>query len=408
VRNYFMTACSKFNTDERRRFGDFLATKCLFVLIIARNIDQGHRIFTVLNDRGLDLEIQDIVKAEVMASFRGTAAVKEAEQIWDEAANRVLEGSDYKDRKNKRFTEFFSHIRTIFGQHRPPVINGIRVLMAEMGGQKFLTDVIKPYAEITHQIFNANHEGSLQSAQINRLLTYLGWQRSADWMPATMLWMQLNRADPTRTLAFLQQMDRFAYALRLQCLASNKRTARFQPLIKAINDNPGIDPSALPFALTDKEKRHVSVNLNRLHERNAQVCKLVLLRLNDEIGGGLQYIDQDKYTVEHILPKNAGSDSDWQQRFTPEQRDKSLQVLGNLTLVTRSQNERAANMAFSGKKAIYFETKGGGSPLAITKQLAEIDQWGPAELANRSNLMLSRINEIWQLSAVADPLEVEE
>jgi Protein of unknown function DUF262/Protein of unknown function (DUF1524) len=396
VRNYFITACSKFNGEERRRFATFLTTKCLFVLIIARNIDQGHRIFTVLNDRGVDLEIQDIVKAEVMASFRGQDAVKEAERIWDDAAKRILEGADRTDQTSKRFTEFFSHIRTIFGHHRPPVINGIRLVMGELGGQAFLTDVVQPYAAVTHQILNANHSGSLQSVHINRLLTYLGWQRSADWMPSTMLWMQMNRNDPTRTLAFLKEMDRFAYALRLQCLASNKRTARFQPLIKAIIDNPAIDPSELPFTLDDKEWRHVAMNLTKLHDRNAQICKLVLLRLNDEISGSLQNLDPEKYSVEHILPKNSGAESEWQQLFTPELREKSVQVLGNLTLVTKSQNERASNMDFAGKKAIYAEARGGG-PLAITRELIDVAQWGPAELAARSDLMLARINQIWQI-----------
>ena len=399
VRNYFMAACSKFNSDERRRFATFLTTKCLFVLIIARNIDQGHRIFTVLNDRGVDLEIQDIVKAEVMSAFREPGAVKEAERIWDEAAARILAGPEDKEQKNKRFTEFFSHIRTIYGHHRPPVINGIRLVMAELGGEKFLTEVIQPYAAITHQIIHANHVGSLQSAEINRLLTYLGWQRSADWMPSTMLWMHLNRAEPTRTLAFLREMDRLAYALRLQCLASNKRTARFQPLIKAINDDPDVDPSDLPFTLDDRERRHVAMNLSRLHERNAQICKLVLMRLNDEIAGDLQNVDPEKYSVEHILPKNPGAESEWQQLFTAEQREKSMQVLGNLTLVTKSQNERASNMDFGGKRAIYAEVKGGTGPLAITKELINATQWGPAELGARSELMLARINTIWNIPA---------
>jgi Protein of unknown function (DUF1524)/Protein of unknown function DUF262 len=397
VRNYFLAACSKFSNEERRRFATFLTTKCLFVMIIARNIDQGHRIFTVLNDRGVDLEIQDIVKAEVISAFREPGAALEAERVWDEAAARILEGPDDKEQKNKRFTEFFSHIRTIYGHPRPPIINGIRLVLGEMGGQKFLTDVIQPYAAISHQIVNASHTGSLQSAQINRHLTYLGWQRSADWMPSTMLWMQLNRADPTRTLAFLKEMDRFAYALRLQCLATNKRTARYQPLIKAIMDNPTLDASELKFTLEDKECRHVAMNLGRLHERNAQICKLVLLRLNDEIAGELQNVDPEKYSVEHILPKNSGADSEWQQLFTPDQREKSIHMLGNLTLVTKSQNERAANMDFAGKRAIYAEVRAGTGPLPITRELVDVERWGPAELAARSELMLARINAIWQI-----------
>ncbi len=397
VRNYFVTACTKFSNDERRRFATFLTTKCLFVMIVARNIDQGHRIFTVLNDRGVDLEIQDIVKAEVISAFREPNAIEAAERTWEAAATQILEGPEDKEQKNKRFIEFFSHIRTIYGHPRPPIINGIRLVLGEMGGQTFLADVIQPYAVITHQIINANHTGSLQSAQINRLLTYLGWQRSGDWMPSTMLWMHLNRKNPTRTLAFLQEMDRFAHALRLQCLATNKRSARFQPLIKAIIDNPDIDPADLPFTLEDKERRHVAMNLGRLHERNAQICKLVLLRLNDEIAGKLQHIDPEKYSVEHILPKNPAADSEWQQLFTPDQREKSIQVLGNLTLVTKSQNERAANMDFEGKRAIYAEVKAGAGPLAITRELIDAEQWGPAELAARSELMLARVNSIWRI-----------
>jgi Protein of unknown function DUF262/Protein of unknown function (DUF1524) len=404
VRNYFLSMCGKLSIEERQRLARFLTTKCLFVMIIARNIDQGHRIFTVLNDRGMDLEIQDIVKAEVIASFRtaGPAAVTEAERIWDEAASQIMDGSDYKERKTKRFTEFFSHIRTIYGHSRGQVINGIRALMDEMGGQRFLTEVVQPYAAITHQIINANHAGSLQSAQINRLLTYLGWQRSADWMPSTMLWMKLHRNDPTQILAFLREMDRFAYSLRLQCLATNKRTA------KQINDNPDREPSTLSFGFSDKEQRHVASNLGRLHERNNQICKLLLLRINDEIAGGLQNVDADKYSVEHILPKNPPADSEWLQLFTSEQRERFVQALGNLTLVTRPQNERASNLNFAEKQAIYFEAKGPAA-LPITQELAGLKEWGPAEVAARANLMLARVREIWQLPLVEGLLdEVED
>jgi hypothetical protein len=396
VRDFFRAACLKLAVEERLRFAGFLVDKCLFVLIVARNIDQGHRIFTVLNDRGLDLETQDIVKAEVLSAFRGDDG-KAAEQAWDDAASRVVDAHDAKEQKNKRFSEFFSHIRTIYGQHKAPVIVGVRTVVREVGGEKpFLKDVVEPYSAVVELILKANHAGSADSTEINRRLTYLGWQRSADWMPSTMLWLKIHRDDPARTLAFLKVMERFAYSLRLQCLATNKRATRFQPLIQAIRDNPEVDPRQLPVTLDDRERRHIWSNLTRLHDRNAQTCKLLLLRLNDEIAGGLQGLDPEDYNVEHILPKNPPAASEWQRLFAqPDLRDRSIQALGNLTLVTKSQNDRASNKDFAGKKAIYFESR--TPPLALTLPLAEATEWGPDQLEARTQLLMGYLKQMWQI-----------
>ncbi len=391
VREHFLGELEPLPAADRNRLLGYLLQRCHAVVIVAGDVDHGHRMFSVLNDRGRPLARKDIIKAEVL----GDIAADEVEDVmarWAEAEHRL----------GGEFDAFFSHLRVIEGKSRLPIIAAIRAVRAEAGGSApFVSDVLLPLAEAFDIVCRARHEGAPQSAQISRRLGYLAWLGSSEWVPPVIKWLSLHRNNPAQMLRFLEIVEPFAYALRLLCIGAGKRATRFSGVLAAIGDGSVLDAERSPCALTADEQRHVTYNLRNLHERHPQTCKLVLLRLNDELTGSQQNLDPAEWTVEHVLPQSPGRNGQWRTWFPDnEAREALTQSLGNLVLVRRSQNDKASNQDFARKKAIYFRQGHGDMP-AITREIENAETWTPAQVRAREERFLQILARIWRLDLSA-------
>ncbi len=311
VRDHLVNELSNLEPEGRSRLKNYILQQCHVVTIVTTDIDHGHRIFTGLNDRGRPLARKDIIKAEILSGVP-TGRLDMVLTRWCQAENQL--GTDFEN--------FFSHARTIRGKGKLPIIAGIRSAVAEAGGSEpFVTDVLIPLSDAFDLIRRARHEGAPQSEAINRRLTYLNWLGSSEWVPATMLWLSEHRGSPAEILRFLELIERFAYSLRLLCIGAGKRTARFSGVLSAISRGTIFDAERSPCTLSREEQRHIAHNLRNLHERHPQTCKLVLLRLNDELAGSPQSLDLADWTVEHVLPQSPGRVGQWRTWFPdPDER----------------------------------------------------------------------------------------
>ena len=55
--------------SQKLRLTRFILQRCYLVVVYTPDFDSAYRIFSVLNDRGLDLSITDILKSEVIGKF---------------------------------------------------------------------------------------------------------------------------------------------------------------------------------------------------------------------------------------------------------------------------------------------------------------------------------------------------
>ena len=107
---------------------------CHVVAIVTSDLDRGHRLFSVLNDRGRPLARKDILKAEILGGVAPERAAA-VEAAWDEIDQRL----------GGEFDSFFSYLRMIKGKGKLPIIAGIRAVKEEVGGSEpFVFDVLLP------------------------------------------------------------------------------------------------------------------------------------------------------------------------------------------------------------------------------------------------------------------------
>ena len=91
-----------------------------------------------------------------------------------------------------------------------------------------------------------------------------------------------------------------------------------------------------------------------LYKRDQQVCKLLLLRLNDEMSRGTTLLDPSDYSVEHVLPQRPERHGEWRRWFPDaEEREACTESLGNLVVVTQRAERAARNQEFARKREIY-------------------------------------------------------
>jgi hypothetical protein len=391
VRDHLAADLLDLDAEQRRRLRAFLLERCYVVFAVTASIDRAHRMFMVLNATGKPLARNDILKAELLGGVDPAARVT-VTAAWD----RMEKGL------GDEFESLFSHVRAMHGRPERQVIAGIRTIAAETGGaQAFIERELGPAAAIFDDIRRARHAGSPHSAAIQRCLTYLAWVPAADWVPSAMLWWLTHGEDAAGLAWFLRALDRLTYGLRIVGLGANRRASRFGAVIWAIRNGQDLKAPGSPLALTGAELRNIHYNLRDLHVRSAQACKLVLMRLNDEIMGRPQGLEAESLTVEHVLPRKHGEKSQWRSWFPdPDERNECTESLGNLVLVTKAQNDKASNLDFARKREIYFGTPGAPIP-ALNEPVRQHREWRARQIREREAELIGHLDALWGIGTAS-------
>jgi hypothetical protein len=124
----------------------------------------------------------------------------------------------------------------------------------------------------------------------------------------------------------------------------------------------------------------------------------VLLRLDAALSEGEASYNFSNVSVEHVLPQNPAPNSMWVKWFpTKEERERYVNRIGNLLLLSCGKNTQAQNYDFDLKKQKYFTTKTGVSPFALTTQVLNEQEWTPKVIERRQKELISVLKKVWRL-----------
>lgn len=388
VRDHFIAALSAYTPAVRRQIFDYATQKCEVVVILSDDIDRAYRMFIVLNERGKSLQRNDILKADVISRL-ATADMAWAVKAWDETSAEL----------GGEFETFFSHLRTIYGHSRTQVVSAVRAVVREEGGAAgFIRNALLPLAETFSALRRNDRTVQGLTARMRWYLHYLNRHPEGDWAPAAMLALRNRFDDPDGTERILAEIDRLAHLLRLLCLGAGRRSKRFADVVIAMRNGEVLDASHPVFAISRDETRNIAFHLRDLHKRNQKMCKLLLLRLNDEISGSVSNLDPNAYTIEHVLPQRPPNASEWRRWFpSAEMRAQCTESLGNLVLISQAQNDKARNALFADKKKIFSQ----GQVLPITRDVLECAEWHKFEIDAREEHLTGIIRRIWRIDLPA-------
>lgn len=383
---------SEWAEKRRLQLTKMLAARTFLVVVTTPDLASAHRIFSVMNSRGLDLSAADIFKARVVGDVAETRRDEYADR-WDDAEEAL--GTD-------DFADLFLHIRTIVVKERPK-----KELLKEFEesvlssyipgrGAEFVDAVVVPYAEAYGVLRDQNYTSSSGAEEVNRWLKRLDQLDNNDWR-APALWALRNKGDDPEFLnRFFCSLERLAASMLVRRVYATPRASRYIQLLKDLTAGHGLDSPA--FGLTDEEIKETGDRLQGEIYKVAPVRKYVLLRLDELLSSasGVSY-DHPRVSVEHVLPQNPKAGSDWMKWFTPAQREFWTHRLGNLVLLNRTKNASAGNYDFDRKKTQYFTAKYGVASFAITTQVLQQTKWTADILEERQKELVGMLTKEWKL-----------
>ena len=308
---------------RRTRLGAYLAQRCYLVVVSTRDRPSAYRIFSVLNDRGLDLSAADILKADTIGAL-ATDPDAEAEftRRWEDTEETL--GRD-------RFLELFGHIRTVHQKvkRKEALLDEVqKYVRPSERPRAFIEDELEPYADVLLQAreatFGNRTDPDPSVAAVNRALRHLGDVDNADWVPVALVLLRHHAADPERLAQALGLLDRLASAMMVYRGNVNARVERYaEALTHLEGDHVGEQPSwngdplapDSPLHLRDDEHARVLDRLDGDLYEEKRTRKFVLLRLDEALSEGTATYDHGTVSVEHVLPQTPPAGSEWTRQF---------------------------------------------------------------------------------------------
>jgi hypothetical protein len=375
----------------------FLANDCSLVVISTPDLEAAYRIFSVLNNRGLELAPIDIIKAEVLGSIRrigGEDKARAYSKKWSEIESQL--GRD-------AFGDLFGHIRTIYAKQkqRATLVKEFQEHVTEYKAPtKLIDEVIKPYAEVWDFVRDADFEATEHAETINDYLSWLNRVDFKDWVPPALVYFKRFRQQPKLLAEFFQSLERLTFFLLVTKASINERIDTYAALTKEIEQESfkGDLAALTTLALTDAQKRKFVAALDgNVYEDLPKARMALVLRLESLVRApGVQL--QDAVSLEHVLPQTPPAGSDWIKWFPDEdERDGWTHRLANLVPLDRNKNSSASNYDFAKKKDAYFRGKGTASPFVLTQEVRSEDTWTPELLIDRQERLVGVLKKHWAL-----------
>ena len=179
---------SNWSDDGRQQFAQYLVNEGTLVSVTTDDLDGAHRIFDVMNMRGLPLTSSDVFKARATAGL-STAELDVYAARWDDIIDPI--GDDPHDCE-----EFFAYLHLVL-THKPATDKLIEDFLADVlqpyidkgTVPTFINQVLEPYAMAWRII--ARPSDTVLPAEVRSRLEGLDDYRSHEWKPVAM-WALVN------------------------------------------------------------------------------------------------------------------------------------------------------------------------------------------------------------------------
>ena len=379
------------DTSLLEGFTKFIVSKCILVTVSTPDMDSAYRIFSVMNDRGLDLSHADILKAEIVGNITDKSKQDVYAKQW-EAQEEAL-GRD-------AFIELFGHISMIHVKEklRTTILKAIRdVVKPSDTPIEFIEKELVPYARALDVVKDADYTSASGAERVNTALGWLNRLDNMDWRPPAMVAVARRGHDPEWLGDFCERLERLAAGMLVMRTGVNERLARYAKVLEALEDNDEL-ALTLSLDLTEREKRLVYQGLDGNLYEMSKVRLYVLLRLDALLSDGSAKYDNAVLTVEHVLPQTPKKGSLWNEWFPDEvEREGWVHRLANLVLLSRKKNSEAQNFDFDTKKDKYFKSDKGVCPFVLTTQVLNVSEWTPSLLDKRQQELMDKLKGLWTL-----------
>jgi Protein of unknown function DUF262 len=250
----YLREVAKLSPDRQVRLAQFVIQRCLLIVVSTPDLSSAYRIFSVLNDRGLDLTTADILKAEVIGQIPPLQQSEYTER-WEDLEEKL--GA-------RDFSTFFGHLRTMHRKTRAQstILDEFRkyVVPAAPDTQHLIDDIILPLGSAYRIVKTATYEADdgEAAARVNSLLRWLSQIDNADWVPTAIRYLSRYHDQLARLIRFYTELERLAASLMIRRQYANKREPRYNQLLRAIEQGEDLSRPGSPSSSHIRSARRPS------------------------------------------------------------------------------------------------------------------------------------------------------
>ena len=399
---YLSSELQKLDEEGRRELASYVAQKCFLVVVSASDGEAARRIFSVMNNRGLDLSPTDVLKAEVLDAISDSKAQDEYSEKWEGIEEELGRDS---------FRELFAHIRMIYRKDklRETLESEFRKhVLHDLSPEKaieFVDDGLESYADAYEIVSRASYESTENAEKVNELLSHLNRLDNFDWIPPAIAYYRRMVGQTEWLLEFTRNLERLAYGLFVRRANINERIERYARVISTIESGDALFEDSSPLQLSYSERTEILERLNGDIYNQLRVRTPLLLRLDSIVAEKAASYHHPIVSIEHVLPQNPPEGSQWMDWFQDEEeRNLWTHRLANLVLLSRRKNTRASNYEFGKKKSEYFQ-RNGTTTFALTTGVVDESEWTPTVLEGRQQKLIDALKREWRpLKSGSGPL----
>ncbi|MFC4231318.1 DUF262 domain-containing protein [Parasediminibacterium paludis] len=353
-------------------FIDYLFDKTTIIRIVCFDEGFAIKLFTVLNDRGLDLTPADIIKAYLLQNLDEDRRNNFTE-VWKRIENTCkLSGENLQG----VFNFYLYYLKS--DNPRKALQDELKEQFKDKNPQEIILDIEK-FATYILEI-NANNKDKDIS-----MLKYL--RQSIYWKSilATAKQVDYPNYDVLKSL-----ITKYYYQSWIANGTSNRIKQTSFNILKKVKQKSNIEE--IKALITDNLNKYDNY-LGFLSNENAYWTNwhkplLLSIEYYQQDARDFIPISRDLHT-EHILPKEWNKkDLNWSDTFSETTAKPLLNSLGNLTLLSGTKNIQASNSNYMAKIDVYTGNSGKGidgkTSFEITKKVIEdYKVWNAESIQNR-------------------------
>ncbi|MFN6946845.1 MAG: DUF262 domain-containing protein [Cytophagaceae bacterium] len=372
---------------------DFIHNKLKIVVVIVPDEVNAYTIFETLNDRGLSLSQTDLIKNYLFN--KSDDRLNEAQDKWT-AFTGAIENSVSEEEILQYIRYFWSskyglvREKELFKQIKNKITNKNQAITflsnLENGTEKYLA------------LLNPNHPlWEDYPVDCADLISELIELRLVQPRPLLFAILEIfsNKDDVSKSFKLIVSWS--VRNLITGVTGAGSLEKEFSNQAKLINDGkisnfnqlkdsisrliPTDQQFKSAFTIATVSKSYIAkYYLRKLEESYWETKELSPLK------------DPEKVNLEHILPESPNDLAKNWPKFDKVSHKTYVRRLGNLTLISKKLNEKAANGSFNDKIQFYKE-----SELKITRNICEYIDWSPETIDKRQNEFASKAVQVWKI-----------
>lgn len=328
-----------------KNYYKYLTKKVKIITITTEDLDNAFRIFSVLNNRGVQLQNADLIKADNIGAIDDSKKIIYSTK-WEDLEN-YFEGD---------FDRYLSLVRLILIKEKAKLnlYSEYKNYFDKNSNTKGITfidklDSLKSIYEKTVKL----NDNSITNKTKN-LLTIMHYLPHNDWISAIMSYYYKfgnNKFD--------QFVEVFDYMISTDNIIGYDITTKIKSISQVLSE---IDASKNPIelldntdsALYDIDKKELQHALNQeIYRKRVSTYIMLKIEFISRNNHDAQIGNFKKLSIEHIFPQNPQNIKDWD--FANEVELVSYRnKIGNLVLLNTSKNSSLSNSTFEIKKEKYL------------------------------------------------------